>query len=335
MDMRKLVIVGATLAMMTPMTGLAGWTCGIDNSLLPTVHALDVVDGHLNVFVGPVRLEEDWSRTAHLVVHGDNGDWAFQSETNLPAKIHPVAAEPCMSPPADEEWLQANKQRLHQNPAFEQETQVCADGPGKRWGGISFYGGEGSWGVGGIVEQNTKTGATRYYRPRALVDYSTSHLAYYGDRLWIGTASYGECGPGIGIGVLSGEFANDQLYAGWVMESCGFIVSDMLVHDSSLWIATEMGLSKVSKSGDRYKPFSWTNYVPTGDDENPMREVTCDELYTELFRSTDLASAPPNDSGYPYGVHWDRISKLRPSFAWQYVRRLNGLEPPPDGEKSK
>ena len=335
MEMRKLIILGAPLAMMIPTTGLAGWLCGIDDSLLPAVHELDVVEGSLNVFVGPVRREEDWSRTAHLVVHGNNGDWTLQSETTLLANTHPVAAEPCMNPPADEKWLQANKQRLDQNPAFEQETKACADGPGKRWGGISFYGGEGSWGVGGIVEQNEKTGATRYYRPSALAGYSTSHLAYYGDRLWIGTASYGECGPGIGIGVLSGEFANDQLYAGWAMESCGFIVSDMLVHDSSLWIATEMGLSKVSKSGDRYKPFSWTNFIPTGDDESPMREVTCDELYTELFRSTDLASAQPNDDGHPYGVLWDRISKLRPSFAWQYVRRLNGLEPPPEGEKAK
>ena len=332
MVVRRLWIIGAVLAVLTPTTGLAGWSLGIDASLLPTVHALDVVDGQLNVFVGPVRREKDWSRTAYLAVRDDKGGWTFQSEATIPAKSHPLGAKGCMSPPADEAWLQANKERLHQNPDFDQDIGTCANRPGWRWGGISFYIGEGSWGVGGIVEQNTKTGTTRYYRPRALADYSTSHLEYYADRLWIGTAQYGEGGSYDGIGVLSAEFANDQLYAGRVMETCGFIVSDMLVHDDSLWIATEMGLSKVSKSGDRYKPFNWTNYVPTGDEEDPMREVTCDEVYEELFQSTDLASALPNDSGHPYGVLWHRVSKLRPNFAWRYVRKLNGLERPADSE---
>ena len=66
-----------------------------------------------------------------------------------------------------------------------------------------------------------------------------------------------------------------------------------------------------------------------------MREITCDALYEELFQSQELADAPPNDDGHPYGVLWGRISELRPHFAWQYVRKLNGLEPRREGDASE
>ncbi len=138
----------------------------------------------------------------------------------------------------------------------------------------------------------------------------------------------------MGIGVLSGYFSEDRLYADWTMGAgtCGFLVSDMLVHADSLWIANELGLSRVRLSGSsaRFRRFAWTNYVPSGNPGNPMREVTCDELYEELFQSPELAAGPPNDEGHPYGVLWSRISELRPHFAWQYVRKLNGLEPARD-----
>ena len=336
MNLRQFFVLGTCAALAVPSPGFAGWTCGIDASLLPQVYALDVIDGRMEAYVGPSRRTTD-SRTAfgNALVLGDNGDWTIRNDAELKRRHDSINAESCMNPPADEEWRRINKERLLRSPDFEQRIGICANGPGKRWGGISFYGGEGSWGVGGIVEQNSTTGTTRYYRPPPLVHYSTSHLEYFGDRLWIGTASYGECGTGVGVGVLSAYFANDTLYADRAMDSCGFLVSDMVAHAGSLWISTEMGLSKVSKSNDRYKPFQWTNYVPTGDNQNPMREVSCDELYDELFQSAALASAPPNDSGHPYELLWHRISKLRPNYAWQYVRRLNGVAPLADGEQSE
>lgn len=336
MNLRQLLIFGACSVLAVPSSGFAAWSCGIDHSLLPQVYSLDVVEGQLEAFVGPVRHTPDWqTRTGTAVVLSDDGDWTVRPNAELPDRRKSVDAEPCMNPPADEEWLRTNKERLLRHPDFEQRIDVCAAGSGKRWGAISFYGGEGSWGVGGIVEQNTKTGATRYYRSRPLIDYSTSHLEYFGDRLWIGTASYGECGTGVGVGVLSAYFANDDMYADRVMGNCGFLVSDMLVHSDSLWIATEMGLGKVSKTNDRFNKFKWTNYVPTGDENEPMRVVTCNELYEELFRSVALAAAPPNDSGHPYGQLWNRISRLRPNFAWQYIRKLNGLAPLRDDEQAE
>ena len=331
MNKRIPLFLGAAIVSLTPNLVFAAWACGIDDSLLPQVYALEIVDGKLNAFVGPPTREEDWSLTANQVELGANGDWTTLARSALPTPASSGSAGPCMSPPPDKKWLEENKDRVERFPDFEQNISVCTTGSKKRWGGISFYGGEGSWGVGGIVEEDMQTGATRYYRSGLLSDYSTSHLEYFGGHLWIGTASHGECGTGMGIGVLSGYFANDTLYADWTLGAgtCGFLVSEMVVHSDSLWIATELGLSKVTLSGSsaRFKKFDWTNYVPTGDDNNPMREVTCDELYEGLFQSQELAAAPPNDDGYPYGVLWGRISKLRPNFAWQYVRKLNGLEP--------
>ena len=338
MNLRRLILVCVGALLGAPSQGVAGWSCGIDNSLLPQVYALDVVDGRLQAYIGPVERADDGSgNVAAAVAVDNNGNWTVQSSAQLPVRQASVYSETCMDPPPDEEWLKANRPWSLGNSNFEQRIGVCATGSGKRWGGISFYGGEGSGGVGGIVEEDIETGHIRYYRPVKLLDLSTSHLAYFGDNLWIGTAWYGECGTGMGVGMLSGFFANDELYADWTVGAgtCGFLVSDMVVHSDSLWIATELGLSKVSLSGSKfvYKKFEWTNYVPTGDAENPMREITCDELYEELFQSQELAAAPPNDDGTPYAVLWGRISELRPNFAWQYVQKLNGLEPPRENEK--
>lgn len=321
---RMLLVASVATALLTPRLGLAAWVCGIDDSLLPQVYALEVIDGKLSAFVGPAKREEDGSFTRSKIELRDLGDWAFAS---FASPVNSGSGGSCMIPPPDEEWLEVNKERVERFPGFKQNIDVCATGAGKRWGGISFYGGEGSWGVGGIVEEDLESGDFRYYKSSPLMDYSTSHLEYFGGLLWIGTAWYGECGTGMGVGVLNGLVTNNYLYTNSA-GTCGFMVSDMVVHSDALWIATELGLSKVELSGSRsdYTKLKWTNYVPTGDSEKPMREVTCGELYGELLQSEELASAPPNDSGYPYGVLWNRINQLRPNFAWQYVRRLNGLE---------
>ena len=306
--------------LIAPSVGLGAWTCGIDSSLLPQVYSLDVVDGQLRAIVG----------LKAQVILGEDDEWTVGPNAEIPAEHYPLFGEACMTPAQDEDWLNAYRATALSDPDFDQQIGVCANGSGKSWGGISFYDSEGVWGVGGIVEENTTTGAVRYYRPRALLDYSTSHLTYFGNRLWIGTAHYGECGTGVGNGLVSAYFSNDRMYADRASDSCGFLVSDMLVHSGALWIATEMGLSKVTKSNGRYNKFDWINFVPTTDESQPMREVSCDELYEGLFESLDLASAPSNDSGHPYSLLWNRVSRLRPNFAWQYVRKLNGLEPQPD-----
>ena len=335
MNIRLPLFVGACVALAVPTSSFAAWSCGIDQSLLPQVYSLDVVEDQLLAYVGPVSRNSGFRNTVgSAAMLDENREWTIRSNVELPVRRESVYAETCMNPPPDDDWLRLNKERLLRNPDFDQRIGVCATESDKRWGGISFYGGEGSWGVGGIVEQDTKTGTTQYYRPGSLADYSTSHLEFFADRLWIGTAWYGECGTSVGVGILSAYFANDTVYADWVMDSCGFLVSDMLVHSDALWIATEMGLSKVSRSKDRFKRFDWTNYVPTDDENEPMREVSCDELYEDLFKSAELASAPSNDSGHPYGQLWQRISKLRPNFAWQYVRKLNGHAPLVEGEQT-
>jgi len=339
MSLHRFLLVCVVAWFGLPNQAVAGWSCGIDETLLPQIYALEVVDDQLVAYVGPIESGDDGrGAVATAVVVDAQGTWIVQPRSQVPTRRGSVSSEACMDPPPDEEWLRANRPLWDpENQYFEQKIGVCASGAGKRWGGISFYGGEGYGGVGGIVEEDVETGSTRYYRPAKLVDLSTSHLAYFGDNLWIGTAWYGECGTGVGVGVLSAFFANDEMYADWTLGAgtCGFQVSDMVVYSDALWIATELGLSKVSLSGSRYhyEKFDWTNYVPTGDAENPMREVTCDELYEELFQSEELAIAPPNDDGPPYAVLWGRISELRPNFAWQYVQQLNGLNPPSEEEE--
>ena len=335
MRLNRLFMICAAICAGLPHQAIAGWSCGIDETLLPQIYALEVVDDRLTAYVGPID-----GAGATVVAVDEQGNWTVQPRSDVPRKQDSVSSDTCMDPPPDEEWLKANRPWWDsENQYFQQKIGVCTKGAGKRWGGISFYGGEGYGGVGGIVEEDIASGSTRYYRPNMLLDLSTSHLEYFGDNLWIGTAWYGECGTGVGVGVLAGPFYNGELYADLATGSgtCGFLVSDMVVHSDSLWIGTEIGLTKVSLSGSKhlYEKFEWTNYVPTGDAEPPMREVTCDDVYEELFESEELANAPANDDGPPYAVLWGRISKLRPNFAWQYVQKLNGLKPPSEEKISK
>ena len=178
----------------TPIPAFAAWSCGIDGSLLPGVAGLDVVDGQLQVHVGQYRPASiSGPFIANTLVLGDDGDWTVGKAAEMPTS----SAKTCMNPPPDEALRKRFGKDLPAMSSFEQNIEVCADGPGRRWGGISFYSGEGMWGVGGIVEQDTATGATRYFRPRPLADVSVSHLEYFGNRLWIGTETEGECGQGV------------------------------------------------------------------------------------------------------------------------------------------
>ena len=335
-NMKTRLLSVALIILLSPVVALAGWSCGIDASLLPHVYAIEVRDGHLEAYVGPLERGDNARVSVGSAIRLEqDGEWSSRSRMNLPDRSDSAAGQSCMEPRQDTEWLQAHRPAALNNPYFEQNVSVCTSAAGKRWGGISFYGGEGYWGLGGIVEEDLASGDFRVFRDHSLNDVSASHLAYFGEHLWVGTVRHGECGSGIGVGVVFGYFANDTFYAVPDRNTCGFAVSDMLVHEDALWIATEMGLSKATKSKERFTNFDWTHYVPTGNASRPMRETSCEDLYGEVLRSPELAAASPNDDGHPYGVLWGRISTLRPGFAWQYVRKLNELAPQPDPENSE
>ena len=134
------------LVSLLPNAGMAAWSCGIDHSLLPHVYALRVVDGQLNAFVGPFTREDSQTQTAQRVALDGNGQWSNHSRAELPQADKSGFVGVCLNPPPDETWREANRDKLKRFPDFNQSVGACASGAGKRWGGLAFYGGEGSWG---------------------------------------------------------------------------------------------------------------------------------------------------------------------------------------------
>ena len=64
---------------------------------------------------------------------------------------------------------------------------------------------------------------------------------------------------------------------------CGFVVHDLYPVGDSLWVATDMGLTRVRDAGARRPTFE--NYVPDPSLPGGLKKVTCDELYRGLLAS--------------------------------------------------
>ena len=302
----------------------AAFSCGIDGGL-PSVAALYVQEGQLRAIVGPVYFVPDRGEFAgkQLALNND-GVWELLDDGVVPSKEEPLYSAECLEAPVDEEWIVDYRGIPELGKNFQQRIGACTSDGESEWGGISFYGAEGSWGVGGLVRKDIASGRISYHRPSQLTHVSISHIAAFAGNIWIGTAHFGECG---GQSVASGvrRFRPDYKITGAlsVPEICGFSVNDFVEHDDALWVATELGIAKLQKTD---KAHEWQNYVPDLETRELMRPVSCDELYDEILRSDELAEANATDDGAAFDAFWRLLSQLRPRFISQHLRKLHGYQ---------
>ncbi len=338
MKFTLLAAVTVIFAVSMPATVQAGWPCSIDHAY-PEVAELRVEGDKLIAILGNYFAEtEHWTRPdgsaarrlkyRRLSLSLDE-EWNLDGYTDAPDWWS--ALEPgCMDAPQDLEG--ALRERYGRIPikeadkdGFNQSVSSCASDGINLWGGISFYGAEGMWGVGGLVKQDLETNDYQFIRPlpRTFTDDSTGPIAYFAGTLWMGSYWSGECGgpqSGVGLRKLVHYPAYDHYVVDDVPEVCGFAIRDFQEFAGALWVATELGLSKlVDDDGPR-----WSNYLPDPDHADLMREATCEEIYVELLRSKRLAETAGFDIGNAFDVFWQRLSRLRPDFAIQYLRQLHG-----------
>lgn len=310
----------------------AGWPCSIEHAY-PEVSQLSVEDGKLvaalggsfrvsKAIVGSNGRKLNTYQYPRLEMSSD-GSWV---EKELGPKIDPDdALKTCMEVPSDAE---AGGQSAYddrpvsdEHTWFNQSVTTCATDGKFLWGGISFYAAEGGWGVGGLVRQDTETGAIEFIRPPRLKSRSVSQLAFFADSIWLGVNHVGECygsPPGSGLKRLR-EYRSGSYGLVQVPEVCGFAIRDFQEFEGALWVATELGLSRLRADGEE-----WKNFIPDFDHPNLVREVTCDELYTELLESTAFAQIKGFDIGNAFDIFWERLSALRPNFTRRYMRKLHG-----------
>lgn len=186
------------------------------------------------------------------------------------------------------------------------------------WFGIGFYSGEGTSGVGGVGRYDPTTKTLEIRRPPLLRDSSVRPILHDGKYLWLGTFGAYEC---IGYppkhGLVRYVWDTDQLesFEGKEDGPCGYMVHDLLLQGDRLWVATDLGLSRWDRRLKR-----WDHYVPDPDASPPMRQTTCEALYTTLLDTLPDKFIPGSDFEGYYVQLFYTLAHFRPSFLKSYVK---------------
>ncbi len=337
----KSIRLFAIVIICMPSLGWAGSSCSIGHGY-PEVSDISVTERGTVILLGSYFDSYRRSEAEPIQLMSTGEGWQ-RLEKPLAMPASPRKADCPVKPkiPTEQElseWYWRGTRKVPDS-NFEQELVGCVEFGDETWSGTSWYGGEGSWGVGGLISFNALTQHTDGRYLWELHGYSVSHLELFDGQLWIGTTYRGECGgpaPGFGIkryplvkGKPSPYEGVDPKYTipprgtqAWdEPRICGFAARDMLIVDGDLWVATELGLSVVRiKDGD----LIFHNYVPDLTSDSLMRKVTCDDLYTELLESPRSITDEGLDIGVMFEEFWARLSKHRPEFFRRHLRRLHG-----------
>jgi len=86
---------------------------------------------------------------------------------------------------------------------------------------------------------------------------------------------------------------------------CGFLVQDLLLRDDTLWVATDLGVSRLRLSPEEWD--EWTHYGPA--DGGALEETACAGLLAAVAES---AAAPGGEA----------LSQLLAEFRPRFARRV-------------
>lgn len=234
---------------------------------------------------------------AHTRVYSATTGWIRGTSLPLPrARARQVAAcakevPPIVLPLQDARELAS---RIAQDPGeIDQRITACQRVGPMVWFGIGFSTGHKSTGVGGLGRYDTRSRLLEVRRPRALRDFSAAAIEVRGDRVWLATTVSSACSdPPPGNGVLVYDWKKDRsldrLFAGH--GSCGLAIHDLVASGDALWIASDLGISRVPRSGP---PGAARHFVPDPEEPSGMRQVSCNALYAELLAGLpDTGSRP-------------------------------------------
>lgn len=134
-----------------------------------------------------------------------------------------------------------------------------------------------------------------------------------GASLWLGVSERRGCGlhPG---GLVRHDWRRNaaHVFRGTDAGPCGFLVLDLLLRDDTLWVATDLGVSRLRLAPEDWD--EWTHYSLSSDG-SALEETACGSLLAVV---AEAAAAP---GGEELG-HW--LAEFRPRF----VKRLRlGMRP--------
>ena len=160
-----------------------------------------------------------------------------------------------------------------------------------------------SAGAGTLVREGP-SGAREVRRPEVLRDADVDAMAAVGETVWLGLSALrgAERWP---LGLVRYDWARGRAHAfrGTDAGPCGFFVHDLQVRDGTLWVATDLGLSRLGVAPDAWD--EWAHF--SRGEDGALEEVACAGLVADAM-AADPALVPRY------------VAEFRPRY-WRRVAR--------------
>lgn len=180
------------------------------------------------------------------------------------------------------------------------------------WFGFNFYRGEGSWGTGGVGRYTPATKQLEIHHPVELKRVPVQKVAYDGENLWATTSYRYVCeGNPPALGLVKYNWVNKTIiqFNSVTEGPCGLVPHDLVWKNGSLWVATDIGLSRWIKDKNQ-----WIHYLPDENDYSNVNTVSCPEIYTQLLDKFSTIDALCEETTQCRDVLLDNLKKFRPDY---------------------
>lgn len=170
-----------------------------------------------------------------------------------------------------------SKNYAKSNGGAESWSVVCAESGSLVYGGLSFYSGEGITGTGGLLRLDRAAKKLDVRRPPMLKDVSINSIAADGDVIWFGTTRLEECeGQPFAHGLVRYDWKSGDIktWEGSDDGPIGFVVTSIVLRGRSLWVQTELGLSRLDFDSN-----SWHHF------DAKRRERPAKDIFQQLLRT--------------------------------------------------
>jgi hypothetical protein len=273
----------------------SGWMWAADvcysEERLPSVVWIDTIGKDIRFWLAGMYQTREWN-AGHLLIKKNGGSWVnARANTSLDEARKPTSCEGKIPPApraAEEESLESARE-TYDIGVRNEGPWGCAQVDRTIWFGLSYYHGEGYYGVGGIGRFDLSTKRREVRRPNLLRKSVVPSVAWDGKNLWICAhdPSSGCTGIMPSVGLVKYDWAREEttVFRDTEEGPCGFVPHAVLWRDEQLWVGTDLGLDRFDSKENR-----WGHYVPSGDGK-VVRETTCLAHYRDLLerlqRETD------------------------------------------------
>jgi len=319
-----------TATLLSAASSMAAEPC-YDTAAFPSVARVTPVPGGVRAYLGGPDHRQSLAPTR---IYSATTGWIRGTPLPTP-RSHAVQVAACARelPPIVLPLQDARElaSRIPADPGkIDQRITACQRVGPMVWFGLGFSEGRRVTGVGGLGRYDTRSRLLEVRRPRELRDFSASAIAVQGDHVWLGTTVSSTCSdqpPGAGVLVYDWKRARslDRLFAGH--GTCGLAIHDLAATGNALWIASELGVTRLPRKRAPEAARQARHFVPDRATPSGVREVACATLYGEL-----LAGLPGNAGHGPFSQLFRVLAAHNPGFlatwALDLRHRLRSSEDP-------